>query len=140
MDYGITVALAGMSHVARYGEEWLYNFYQVHRDWVNYDKGPYAFVVPTGQRDPYAAFEMLDSWSSAPSRLPRHRSPPRRIRGILCRDGNRKALRRRCSRQVYPDRLFPGGPRDRRMTSPATLMLMGALSTPPGPDAPSSWQ
>ena len=38
VDYGVTVALAGMSHVAKYGREWLYNFYRVHRDWVNYDK------------------------------------------------------------------------------------------------------
>ena len=32
--------------VAKYGREWLYNFYKVHRDWANYDKGPFAFVVP----------------------------------------------------------------------------------------------
>ena len=60
VDYGVTAALAGMSHVAKYGREWLYNFYKVHRDWANYDKGPYAFVVPAAQRDPYATYEMLD--------------------------------------------------------------------------------
>ena len=60
MDYGITAALAGMSHVAKYGREWLYNFYTVHKDWVNYAKGPYAFVVPAAQRDQFATYEMLE--------------------------------------------------------------------------------
>ncbi len=60
VDYGITAALAGMAHVAKYGNEWLYNFYKVHRDWVNYNKGPFAFIVPATQRDPYATYEMLD--------------------------------------------------------------------------------
>ena len=60
MEYGITAALAGMTHVAKHGHEWLYNFYQVHRDSVNDKGGPFAFVVPTNQRDPYGAYEMLD--------------------------------------------------------------------------------
>ena len=60
VDYGVTAALAGMAHVAKYGREWLYNFYRVHRDWVNYDKGPFAFVVPATQRDQFATYEMLE--------------------------------------------------------------------------------
>src|SRR6185503_13512811 len=59
VDYGVTVAIAGMSHVAKYGHEWLMNFYRVHRDWVNYNQGPFAFVVSADQRDPYGAYEML---------------------------------------------------------------------------------
>lgn len=42
VDYGVIVAFAGMSHVAKNGREWLYNFYQVHRDWVNFTGGPFA--------------------------------------------------------------------------------------------------
>ena len=35
VDYGNTVAFAGMSHVAKYRNEWLENFYRIHADWVN---------------------------------------------------------------------------------------------------------
>ena len=60
MEYGITAAFAGMTHVATHGREWLYNFYQVHRDWANFTGGPFAYVVPPNQHDPYGAYEMLD--------------------------------------------------------------------------------
>ena len=60
VDYGITAALAGMTHVAKYGPKWLGNYYRVHKDNVNCSGGPYAFVVPAAQRDPYGAYEMLD--------------------------------------------------------------------------------
>ncbi len=75
VDYGVTAALAGISHVAKYGREWLYNFYRVHRDWVNYDKGPYAFVVPATQRDPFATFEMLDILKFAEVEIHRATAP-----------------------------------------------------------------
>ena len=65
MDYGVTAALAGIAHVAKYGHEWLYNFYKVHRDWVNYDKGPFAFIVPATQRDQFATYEMLEILETA---------------------------------------------------------------------------
>ena len=119
MDYGITVALAGMSHVARYGEEWLYNFYQVHRDWVHYDKGPYAFVVPAGQRDPYATFEMLDILKFGDVEIHRATAPFTAngkqyaagsfvVKTAQPYGGFAKTM---LEKQVYPDlRLFPGGP------------------------------
>ena len=79
VDYGVTAALAGMSHVAKYGREWLYNFYRVHRDWVNYDKGPFAFVVPADAarsvRDLRDARHPRSSATSRSTARPR-RSPP----------------------------------------------------------------
>jgi hypothetical protein len=60
VDYGNTVAFAGMSYVAKYRTTWLENFYKVHADWVNRTEAPYAFVVPASQRDPFETFEMLD--------------------------------------------------------------------------------
>ena len=60
VDYGNTVAFAGMSHVAKYRTEWLENFYRIHADWVNRTAAPYAFVVPAEQRDPFETREMLD--------------------------------------------------------------------------------
>ena len=61
VDYGVTAALAGMSHVAKYGREWLMQLLRVHRDMGRTTAGrPYAFVVPAEQRDPYGTYEMLD--------------------------------------------------------------------------------
>ena len=60
VDYGDTVAFAGMAHVAKYRTTWLENFYRIHADWVNRTDPPYAFVVPAAQRDPFETFELLD--------------------------------------------------------------------------------
>ena len=119
VDYGVTAALAGMTHVAKYGREWLYNFYRVHRDWVTYDGGPYAFVVPAAQHDPYAAYEMLDILAFGEVEIERATAP-------FTADGRSYAAgswvirtaqpygafaKTMLERQVYPDlRLFPGGP------------------------------
>ena len=37
-----------------------YNFYRVHRDLVDRQGRPYAFVVSADQRDPFGTYEMLD--------------------------------------------------------------------------------
>ena len=42
VDYGVTVAFAGMTEVAKYGRNWLMNFYRVNRDMANGMGGPYA--------------------------------------------------------------------------------------------------
>ena len=98
VDYGVTAALAGMSHVAKYGREWLYNFYRVHRDWVNYDKGPYAFVVPATQRDPFATYEMLDILKFGEVEIHRATAPftanGKQYAGGIVGDQDRAALRR----------------------------------------------
>ena len=98
VDYGVTAALAGMSHVAKYGREWLYNFYRVHRDWVNYDKGPFAFVVPATQRDPFATYEMLDILKFGDVEIHRATAAVHRQRqavpGRVVGDQDRAAVRR----------------------------------------------
>ena len=119
VDYGVTAAFAGMSHVAKYGHEWLYNFYRVHRDWVNYDRGPYAFVVPASQRDPYGVYEMLDILKFGEIEI--HRATaPFTANGKVYATGSfviktaqpyGAFARTMLMRQDYPDlRLFPGGP------------------------------
>lgn len=137
IDYGVTVALAGMSHVARYGREWLYNFYQVHRDWAAYDQGPYAFVVPAAQRDPYAAFEMLDILKLGEVEIHRATAPftaggasyaagSHVVKTAQPYGGFAKTM---LERQVYPDlRLFPGGPPEPPydVTGHTLWMLTGA--------------
>ena len=119
VDYGITAALAGMSHVAKYGTEWLGNYYKVHKDYVNYSGGPYAFIVPAAQRDPYGAYEMLDILKFGEVEIHKATAP-------FTANGREYAAgswviktaqpagmfaKTRLEKQVYPDlRIFPGGP------------------------------
>jgi len=141
VDYGVTAALAGISHVAKYGREWLYNYYRVHRDWANYDKGPYAFVVPASQRDPYATYEMLDILKFGEVEIHRATAP-------FSAGGQQYAAgswviktaqpygafaKTMLEKQVYPDlRLFPGGPPEPPydVTGHTLWMLMGVTVDP----------
>ncbi|GIH18496.1 M14 family zinc carboxypeptidase [Rugosimonospora africana] len=46
--------------VARDPQSYLYNnLYQVANDGMHWTGGPYAYVVPAGQRDPYAVYQLL---------------------------------------------------------------------------------
>ena len=119
VDYGITAALAGMSHVAKYGTEWLGNYYKVHKDYVNYSAGPYAFIVPAAQRDPYGTYEMLDILKFGEVEIHKATAP-------FTANGKQYAAgswviktaqpygafaKTMLEKQNYPDlRLFPGGP------------------------------
>jgi hypothetical protein len=136
VDYGITAALAGMSHVAKYGREWLYNFYKVHRDWVNYDKGPFAFVIPAEQRDPYATFELLDILKFGEVEIHRATAPfnangkPYAAGSWVIKTAQPYGAfaKTMLEQQVYPDlRLFPGGPPEPPydVTGHTLWMLMG---------------
>lgn len=60
IDYGMTAVFAGLTHVAKYRSTWLENFYRIHRDWVERDEPPFAFVIPERQRDPFATYELLE--------------------------------------------------------------------------------
>ncbi len=46
VDYAITAEFGGLKHMAKYHDTWLENFYKIHRDWVNRDESPFAFVIP----------------------------------------------------------------------------------------------
>jgi hypothetical protein len=119
VSYSTTVALAGMSHVARHRTMWLENFYRVHTDWVNWKARPYAFVVPTGQRDPMATWEMLDILRTGEVEL--HRATAAFSAGgaqypagsvvVKVAQPYGAFAKTLLEKQVYPDlRLFPGGP------------------------------
>jgi hypothetical protein len=141
VDYGVTAAMAGMSHVAKYGHEWLYNFYRVHRDWVNYDKGPYAFVVPATQRDPYGTYEMLDILKFAEVEIHRASAPfsaggkqyPAGSWVIKTAQPYGAFAKTMLEKQVYPDlRVFPGGPPEPPydVTAHTLWMLTGVTVDP----------
>ncbi|TDD87133.1 M14 family zinc carboxypeptidase [Actinomadura rubrisoli] len=58
--YAETAAYAGIDNVAKNGTSWLYNnLYQVSRNATAQTDLPYAYVVPSGQRDPFAVLEMM---------------------------------------------------------------------------------
>jgi hypothetical protein len=136
VDYGVTAAMAGIAHVAKYGREWLYNFYRVHRDWATYDKGPFAFVVPATQRDPYATYEMLEILDFADVEIHKASAPftandktyPAGSWVIKTAQPYGAFAKTMLEKQVYPDlRLFPGGPPEPPydVTAHTLWMLMG---------------
>lgn len=137
VDYGVTVAFAGITHVAKHGPQWLYNFYQVHRDWANFKDGPFAYVVPPNQHDPYGAYEMLDLLQFGAVEI--HRATAAFSAGgtqypagsyvIKTAQPYGGYARTMLSTQVYPDlRLFPGGPPEPPydVTGHTLWMLTGA--------------
>ncbi len=137
VDYGVTAALAGMSHVAKYGREWLFNFYRVHRDWTtSHAKAPYAFVVPASQRDPFATYEMLDILKFGDVEI--HKATAAFTAGGKQYDAGSWVIKTAqpygafaktmLEKQNYPDlRLFPGGPPEPPydVTGHTLWMLMG---------------
>jgi hypothetical protein len=119
VDYGVTAAFAGMTEVAKYGRNWLMNFYRVSRDMSNGFGGPYAYIVPADQRDHFATFEMLDILQFGDVEIHRAtaaftangRQYPAGSFVIKTAQPYGGFANTMLSRQVYPDlRLFPGGP------------------------------
>ncbi|MGW5364219.1 M14 family metallopeptidase [Actinopolymorpha pittospori] len=119
VDYGDTAAFAGMKYVARFHSEWLYNFYQVQRDWVNRDKGPYAFVIPADQRDPYATYELLKILQTAEVEIHQATAPfssngkeyPAGSWVVKLAQPFGSFAKTMLEKQVYPDmREYEGGP------------------------------
>ena len=119
VDYGVTVAFAGMTHVAKYGHEWLMNFYRVNRDMANGMVGPYAYVVSADQRDNYGLYEMLDILQFGDVEIHRATAAfsangkqyPAGSFVIKTAQPTGAFANTMLSRQDYPDlRLFPGGP------------------------------
>lgn len=59
VDYAETAAYANMENVSLRGEQLMYGQYQAARDTVQRTDGPFAYVIPAGQRDPYATYDLL---------------------------------------------------------------------------------
>jgi hypothetical protein len=119
VDYGVTAVFAGLSHMAKYRTTWLENFYRVHADAVNRQDGPYAFVIPAGQRDPYEVVELLAIMRFAGVEVHRAneaftaagKTYPAASHVIKVAQPYGAFAKTMLEKQVYPDlRLFPGGP------------------------------
>jgi Zinc carboxypeptidase len=60
VDYLETGVWLALDAVAREPERWSYeNLYLVSRNATNSQSGPSAYVLPAGQRDPYAVYDLL---------------------------------------------------------------------------------
>lgn len=60
VEYGKTAAYSGLQTVAQDAPDWLYNnLYRSNVNGMNWNDGPYAYVVSSDQRDPYAAYDLL---------------------------------------------------------------------------------
>ncbi len=119
MDYGTTAVFGGLSHLAKYRREWLSNFHQVHRDWVDRSEAPYAFAIPAQQRDPYALrqlLELLDFGEVEIHRAQRDfsaggKSHPAGTFVVPLNQPYGAFAKTMLEVQVYPDlRYYPGGP------------------------------
>ncbi|MBC6460656.1 M14 family zinc carboxypeptidase [Actinomadura sp. HBU206391] len=73
--YAKTATFANIENVGKKGEDLLYNMYQVSRDNLKWKGDPYAYVVPADQRDPYAAYELLNTLQTGQIEIERATKP-----------------------------------------------------------------
>ncbi len=119
IEYGEIVVYAALEHLAKYRTRWLENFHRVHRDWVDRDEPPYAFVVPADQRDPLATYELLEILHFGEVEIDHARAPftaggtryPAGSWVIQLAQPYGAFAKTMLERQVYPDlRYYDGGP------------------------------
>ena len=119
VEYGTIAVFAGLEHMAKYRVRWLENFHRVHRDWVDRDEAPYAFVVPADQRDPFEAYELLEILHFGEVEIHRARAPfraagrayPAGSWVIQLAQPYGAFAKTMLEVQEYPDlRYYPGGP------------------------------
>ena len=119
VDYGRIAVFAALEHMAKYRTRWLENFYRVHRDWVERDEAPYAFVVPADQRDPFETYELLQILHFGEIEIHRARTPfdavgrryPAGSWVVQLAQPYGSFAKTMLEKQVYPDlRYYPGGP------------------------------
>ena len=119
VDYGFTAVFAALEQVAKNRTTWMKNYYRVHRDWVDRDEAPYAFVVSADQRDPFETHELLELLHTGEVEIHEARGPftaggegyPAGSWVIQLAQPAGAFAKTMLEKQVYPDlRYYPGGP------------------------------
>ena len=119
VEYGEIAVYAGLEQVAGDPTRWLANFHQVHRDWVERDGPPYAFVLPANQPDRFETYELLQILDIGEVEIHQARSEftaggrvyPSGSWVIDLAQPYGAFAKTMLERQDYPDlRTFPGGP------------------------------
>lgn len=78
MEYAESALYATLDTVTLQAASWQYNnLYQVARNGVQWEGGPYAYVLPAEQRDPYALYEMLKIFEFGKVEIDRATAPLR---------------------------------------------------------------
>ena len=119
VEYGEIAVFAGLEQLAQHRTRWLENFYRVHKDWVDRDEAPYAFVIPADQPDPFETYELLNILDIAEVEI--HQAHSAFTAGgtsyaagswvINLAQPYGAFAKTMLEEQIYPDlRYYPGGP------------------------------
>ncbi len=119
VDYDYAAAKAVLTNAAQLRENWLRNFYRIHKKAVNRTEAPFAFIIPKQQRDISTAIKMVRILQMGDVEIHKANSTFT-LNGKQYSDGSfivfmaqpfggyAKAL---LEKQVYPEiRAYPGGP------------------------------
>ena len=60
VEYDYAAAKAALTNAARLRENWIQNFYRIHKKAVTRTEPPFAFIIPANQRDMSEAIKMMD--------------------------------------------------------------------------------
>ena len=136
VDYELTAAMGALEHMAYYRERWLRNFYTVQKRAISWNGAPYAFVVPTDQRDSVTAVEMLNILRFGEVEVEQAEAAftadgveyPKGSYVVRVAQPFGAFAKTMMEKQVYPDlREYPGGPPQRPydVTAHTLPMQMG---------------
>jgi hypothetical protein len=119
VDYDYSAARAVLTNAARLRENWLRNFYKIHKKAVNRAKPPFAFIIPRKQKDFSTTVKMMNVLQTGGVEIHKakesfwadgHQYPEGAYIVYTAQPygGFAKAL---LEKQVYPDiREYPNGP------------------------------
>ena len=142
MDYEAAAADALLENAAKYRETWLTNFYRINeqaigrRDPLTGADKPYAIVFPAAQKDPAAAYKLLETLQFADVEISRREGAvhgrrqdvPAGTHVILMAQPSSAFAKTLTEVQHYPDlRQYPGGPPQRPydVTAYTMPLMMG---------------
>ncbi|MFP4457323.1 MAG: M14 metallopeptidase family protein [Clostridia bacterium] len=119
VEYDKIVAFACLQHAAKYRKDWVKNFYRIHKRAVERKDKPFAFIIPSTQRDPFTAYEMVKALENGLVEI--EKAKEEFIADGIKYDAGSLIVKVRqpyggyaktlLEKQEYPDlRLYPGGP------------------------------